>query len=604
MADTSRSPGPLPIRRPLPPTAQAKLVAAIVALVALVLLASGWAAERGLRSRENARLEAELEQQARLVRELLASRGGAPDRDPRAWETVLRAARASSLRVTLIAPDGLVQADSDVPPGELSRLENHAARPEVAEALAGRVGRAQRRSDSVARPFLYVAIPAAEEPGAGVVRVAADRSVVDRQASALRGELIRVGVAALVLVVPLAWLLSQLALRPLRAIAQMVDSIAQGDLDQRLPRGAPDELGRIAVAVNAMAEQLRARLRELTEDKERLQAVLAGMVEGVLVVDAGQRVVLANPRVRELFGFRGDVVGRPHWEVVRRPDVQEAIAKAAVEASPVVSDVSTEGPEARHLQLHAVRFPAAGPLLGVVAVLHDVTDLRRLEGMRRDFVANVSHELKTPLTAIRGFAETLRGSELPAAQQQAYLDVILRHAERLASLIDDILELSRVEGRQQPFTPTEVDVARVASVLLRDLQPQLEARRIRAELAPGAQGVAFADRRAVEQILSNLLDNASKYTDPGGRIEVRVSQSGSQVRLEVQDTGIGIPAGDLPRVFERFYRVDKARSRDLGGTGLGLAIVKHLAQAQGGEVTVRSTPGEGSIFSVVLPRSA
>jgi two-component system phosphate regulon sensor histidine kinase PhoR len=218
-------------------------------------------------------------------------------------------------------------------------------------------------------------------------------------------------------------------------------------------------------------------------------------------------------------------------------------------------------------------------------------------------VANVSHELKTPLTAIRGFAETLRGSELPAAQQQAYLDVILRHAERLASLIDDILELSRVEGRQQPFTPTEVDVARVASVLLRDLQPQLEARRIHAELAPGSQGVAFADRRAVEQILSNLLDNASKYTDPGGRIEVRVSQNGSQLRLEVQDSGIGIPAGDLPRVFERFYRVDKARSRDLGGTGLGLAIVKHLAQAQGGEVTVRSTPGEGSIFSVVLPRS-
>jgi two-component system phosphate regulon sensor histidine kinase PhoR len=251
-----------------------------------------------------------------------------------------------------------------------------------------------------------------------------------------------------------------------------------------------------------------------------------------------------------------------------------------------------------------VRFPAAGPLLGVVAVFHDLTELRRLERMRRDFVANVSHELKTPLTAIRGFAETLRGSELPPAQRHAYLDVVLRHAERLAQLIDDILELSRVEGRQQPFSPAEVDVARVATVLVRDMQPQLEARRLRADLAPGARGSAWADRRAVEQILSNLLDNACKYTEPGGRIEVRVTEAGGQLRLEVEDDGIGIPPEDLPRVFERFYRVDKARSRDLGGTGLGLAIVKHLAQAQGGEVSVRSRPGGGTTFTVVLPRAA
>jgi two-component system phosphate regulon sensor histidine kinase PhoR len=223
--------------------------------------------------------------------------------------------------------------------------------------------------------------------------------------------------------------------------------------------------------------------------------------------------------------------------------------------------------------------------------------------MRRDFVANVSHELKTPLTAIRGFAETLRTSELPEAQRSAFLDVILRHAERLARLIDDILELSRVEGRQQPFVATDVDVARVAALLLRDLSPQLEARLIQAELAPGARGVALADRRAVEQILGNLLENASKYTEPGGRIEVRVAEAGSQIRVEVADTGIGIPPEDLPRIFERFYRVDKARSRDLGGTGLGLAIVKHLAQAQGGEVSVRSRPGEGSTFTVLLPRA-
>jgi two-component system phosphate regulon sensor histidine kinase PhoR len=403
---------------------------------------------------------------------------------------------------------------------------------------------------------------------------------------------------------PVGLLLVRASLRPLREIAEVVGSIANGQLDRRLPRGAPDEFGRIAGAVNQMAGQLQARLRELTEDKERLQAVLSGMVEGVLVVDAEQRVVLANPRMRELFAFRGAAVGRPTWEVVRRVEVQQAIADAAAKGEPIVVNVSTEAPEPRSLQLHAVRFPASGPLLGVVAVVHDVTEIRRLERMRRDFVANVSHELKTPLTAIRGFAETLRATEVPEAQQKAYLDVILRHAERLQNLIDDILELSRVEGRQEPFTPTDVDVARVAAALLRDVRPQFEARRLEASVAPGARGVAFADRRAVEQILTNLLDNACKYTEPGGRVEVRVQEGPSQVRLEVEDTGIGIPEEDLPRIFERFYRVDKARSRDLGGTGLGLAIVKHLAQAQGGEVSVRSKPREGTTFTVVLPRAA
>jgi two-component system phosphate regulon sensor histidine kinase PhoR len=600
----SQAPGSGSARPRFLSATQVRLLVALAALAALVLLAAGWAAERGLRVRERARIERELQRDALLVRELLAGEALVAERREALQEAALRASRAASVRVTVVAPDGTVLADSNVSLGDLAALESHADRPEVQEALAGRVGLATRTSLSVGRRLLYLAIPAAEEPGAGAIRVAADLGAIEAESAALRRELAGAGLAALICVLPLALLLSHLALRPLREVAEVVHSIAEGDLDRRLPRGAPDEFGRIAAAVNEMAEQLRARLRELTEDKERLQAVLAGMVEGVLVVDGSQRVVLANPRLRELFGFRGSAVGRPHWEVVRRADVQEAIAKAAIQADPIVGDVSTEGAEPRHLQLHAVRFPASGPLLGVVAVFHDVTEVRRLEGMRRDFVANVSHELKTPLTAIRGFAETLRGSEqLPEAQRSAFLDVILRHAERLARLIDDILELSRVEGRQQPFVAADVDVARVAALLLRDLSPQLEARRIAAELAPGARGVAFADRRAVEQILGNLLENASKYTEPGGRIEVRVAEAASQIRVEVADTGIGIPPEDLPRIFERFYRVDKARSRDLGGTGLGLAIVKHLAQAQGGEVSVRSRPGEGSTFTVLLPRA-
>jgi two-component system phosphate regulon sensor histidine kinase PhoR len=584
----------------LVPPAQLKLLGALAALVAFVLLASGWAAERGLRQRELRELETSLERQAGLVRALVGAGGLVAERAAELERIAIESSGTSGARITLIAADGRVLADSDVPADKLAGVENHAARPEVAAALqAGRTGTAVRRSATVDRRFLYVAVPG---PGGGAVRVAEDLVHVDREVAALRAQLLWAGAVALLTALPLGLLLVRASLRPLREIAEVVGSIAEGRLDRRLPRGAGDEFGRIATAVNGMAEQLQARLRELTEDKERLQAVLTGMVEGVLVVDAEQRVVLANPRLRELFGFRGAAVGRPTWEVVRRAAVQQAIADAAVKGEPIVVDVSTEAPEPRSLQLHAVRFPSAGPLVGVVAVFHDVTEIRRLERMR-DFVANVSHELKTPLTAIRGFAETLRSSDVPGPQREAYLDVILRHAERLQNLIDDILELSRVEGRQQPFAPTDVDVARLATVLLRDVRPQLEARRLEAAVAPASRGVAFADRRAVEQILTNLVDNACKYTEPGGRIEVRVSEASGQVRIEVQDTGIGIPPEDLPRIFERFYRVDKARSRDLGGTGLGLAIVKHLAQAQGGEVSVRSKAGEGTTFTVVLPRA-
>jgi two-component system phosphate regulon sensor histidine kinase PhoR len=251
-----------------------------------------------------------------------------------------------------------------------------------------------------------------------------------------------------------------------------------------------------------------------------------------------------------------------------------------------------------------VRFPASGPLVGVVAVFHDVTEIRRLERMRRDFVANVSHELKTPLTAIRGYAETLASGGVPQDRVRSFLEVILRHADRLGALIDDLLQLSRIESRKLELHPTEVDVVRVARSLLRDLAPRLAEKGHAAEVVDAGAVAARADERALEQVLMNLLDNAIKYTDPEGRITVTVRASPARVWVVVSDTGIGIPRADLPRVFERFYRVDKARSRELGGTGLGLSIVKHLVQALGGEVHVESELGRGTRVSFSLPRAA
>ena len=401
----------------------------------------------------------------------------------------------------------------------------------------------------------------------------------------------------------LSWRLRRRLLRSLRELERFARAVAAGDLERRLEGPSPGLLAEASEAVEDMAAELRRRIGEATAEKERLQAVLSGMVEGVLVLNAAGRVVLANPRLRQLLSVWGEVSDRPLLEVIRHAGVDDALRAAMAGDELVVREVQLPGPEERALRVHAVGFPSHGPRLGTVAVFHDVSEIRRLESMRRDFVANVSHELKTPLTAIRGFAETLVSGDVPEPDVKTYLGVILRHAERLGNLINDLLELSRIESRKLPLRPVAVEVGRVAAAVVAGLEPQFRARSIEVCVEDAGAPPALADRHAVEQVLTNLLDNAAKYAEPGGHVGVRVGVAGGFVAIEVTDDGIGIPAEDLPRVFERFYRVDKARSRDLGGTGLGLAIVKHLVGAMGGEIAVESELGRGSTFRFTLPRA-
>ncbi|HEU4427373.1 MAG TPA: ATP-binding protein [Myxococcota bacterium] len=386
-----------------------------------------------------------------------------------------------------------------------------------------------------------------------------------------------------------------------RRLASLRDALerASAGLPSDQPgRSEPGEIGALARAISAAQAALHASAMRAEAERERLEAVLDGMVEGVLVTATDGGVQLANTRLRELFDAWGEVAGRRVLEVVRRADVAEALERAAGSKEPVAIEIALANDGL--LEMHARRFPERGEMQGVVAVFHDVSEIRRLENHRRDFVANVSHELRTPLTAIQGFAETLRDESLDADRRRQFVDVISRNAERLRALIEDLLELSRIEGRTLPLALEPVDTAAVTTSLLRDLRPRLDARSLEASLRGAARPV-LADRRALEQVLQNLLDNAVKYTEPGGRIEVRLANGEGKVRVEVADTGIGIPDRDRSRVFERFYRVEKARSRDLGGTGLGLAIVKHLVQAMDGEVFLSSREGEGTTFTVVLP---
>jgi two-component system phosphate regulon sensor histidine kinase PhoR len=579
---------------------QLRLAGVLSALVTAVVLVSGILAERGIERRERTRIESSLRERARLVRDQLGALPIRPEGSVELQALALRTASSAAARVTFIAPDGTVVGESDVPLAELPRIENHAGRPEVAAALAGREGSVARHSATVHRSLLYLALPA---EGGGVVRLAADLSSVQAAVAELRRTLVAAGAVGWAASLGLAFVLSSVALRPLRELADAVGAIASGQLERRAPLDARDEMGRIAASINFMAEQLRRQLEDATAEKERIAAVLAGMTEGVLVLDAEGRVLLANPRFRNLFGTHGPVEGRIPLEVIRDAEVDEVLREVSG-AEPVVRDLEGVGPRDLTLQMHAAVFPARGKRLGTVIVFHDVTEVRRLESMRRDFVANVSHELKTPLTAIRGYAETLASGGVPPDRTRSFLEVILRHAERLGSLIDDLLQLSRIESRKLELHPVELDVVEAARALLRDLAPRLAERGHRAEVVDDGAAAARADQRALEQVLMNLLDNAIKYTDPQGRITVSVRASPARVWVAVSDTGIGIPSADLPRVFERFYRVDKARSRELGGTGLGLSIVKHLVQSLGGEVHIESEPGRGTRVSFSLPRAA
>jgi two-component system, OmpR family, phosphate regulon sensor histidine kinase PhoR len=584
------------------PKSQLNLTAALAALIVLVVAIWGVAAERRLRRAELDRVARSLEQRAALVAQQVDPARVAA-RDVAALDALAdRAGRAAGARVTVIAADGVVLGDSEVPRARLAALENHAGRPEVRAALAGRVGHDTRRSATVGRELFYLALPL---QGGAVVRLAVDLSDLDAAVAGLRRDLAAAGALALAIGLALSYAFSWLTLRPLREMRRVAASIAEGHLDDRLPFGTGDELSDLAHAINRMAEQLRAQLDEATHEKEQLRAVLESMVEGVLVLDARGQVLLANSRLREFFGAPADLVGRPLLEAIRSANLDEVLRSAAASQGPVSEEVTLEQPRPRTLRVHAVRFDSGDELrTGTVAVFHDISELMRLEEVRRDFVANASHELQTPLAAIRGFAETLLASpSLPDADRVSYLEVIERHARRLGNIVRDLLELSTLESRKLRLAPGAVEVEKLAAELVRDARLRCEERQLSIEIECAGDPQAFTDPRALEQVLTNLLDNAIKYTEPGGRIALRIGGDAERMRVEVRDSGIGIPPQDLGRIFERFYRVDRARSRALGGTGLGLAIVKHLVQGMGGEIFVTSELGVGSRFAFTLPRS-
>lgn len=552
----------------------------VVSLVAAIVLIAGGRLRRHLDDELTSRLEHE----ARLL-----ATEWKPGVDAAALAA--RAGDALGHRVTIINDSGVVIGDSEFDEAGRRRLENHYNRPEVEEARRLGRGSSRRLSVSAGDNEVYVAL---KHP-MGYVRVSlATRNLDDIVVRAQRDVLVS-GLIALVGALVLTVLFARSISQPVVELRDVARAIAAGDLRRRPSMVAPGEVGDLASALSRMAEQLEARLSALEADEQLMAAVLESLDEGLLALDAEGHVVRINQRSRSLLRAN-DPTPFDASALPAEPDFRLVVANA----------LRGIGTEAHEMELHGRTVAVASRPLstgGAVVTLLELTALRRLETVRRDFVANVSHELKTPLTAVSGFAETLLDDTIPIEDRHRFLETIRSNARRMQRIVDDLLDLSRIEsGGWRPQLST-MDIPSLVSEILANCSPEAEAKGLGlySDLSPDAFELR-ADPTAARQVLQNLVENAVRYTSTG-KVTLRAQRAGQGpgIRFTVRDTGIGIPAEHLPRIFERFYRVDSGRSRDVGGTGLGLAIVKHLVEAHNGDVIASSEPGQGTIIDVIFP---
>jgi two-component system phosphate regulon sensor histidine kinase PhoR len=577
-----------------------------VGIVVLAVAAASWHSSVTVYAVSCRETAAALADMARLVEHEL---GGIPLEDEKAVDALCKAmGEVGSARFTVVGPSGRVIGDSAEDPAV---MDNHAARPEIRTALLGETGSSTRYSNTLRAELLYVALPLrAAGQTIGAVRAARPLTQVQGSLATVQRQIVVTGVCVALLAAAGSLIMARRLSRPIETLREGAERFARGELDHRL--GEPDsaELGELARTLNLMAAQLATRIEAVTRQRNELETVLKSMAEGVVAVDRKERLITANRAAVALLGIPVDnLQGRPLLEVVRNPALQRLVAEALQQEQPVEGEIVLQGHHGeRYLQVHGAALSnGSTPGTGVVIVLNDVTRLRRLEQVRRDFVANVSHELRTPITSLKGFVETLLDGALHEPENaERFLRIILAQADRLNAIISDLLLLAQMEQteKEKGGRPEGIPTARLADVIqaaVRACQPKGERQATPiSSICPETLKVG-ADARLLEQAVVNLLDNAINYSESGRPVEIVGREHEGEVLIEVRDQGCGIAAQHQTRIFERFYRVDKARSRAVGGTGLGLAIVKHIVQVHGGSVTVTSELGKGSVFTIHLP---
>jgi two-component system, OmpR family, phosphate regulon sensor histidine kinase PhoR len=514
------------------------------------------------------------------------------------------AAADTVTRVTVILPDGRVVGDSErMPANMVSRRD----RKEIRDALHGRLGVSIRRSDTLGKDMMYVALPLfVNQHLAGVLRTSIPVTAIDARLGAIR---LRIGIGALLVALlasAVSWYVSKRITKPIERLRDGAQRFAAGDLFHRLPAPATLEFAGLAESMNQMAEQLQQRLDEITTQRKNTEAVLSSMREGVIATDLDQRVISINPTAAKMFSVpMTTIFGRSVLEIIRNHDFQELITRSLSTGEHLESDIVFYKSTEYILNIHCAPLrDSLQKRIGVLVVISDVTQLRRLENMRRDFAASVSHEIKTPLTAIKGFVETLCTGDLQDREEtRRFLNIIDKHVQRLTAIIDDLMQLSRIE-RDDEIHQIGIERRRIADVLNTAIGLCAEGsgkKQIDVRLDCDAHLTGCFDATLLEQAAVNLLDNAIKYSPAQSTVRIEALRVNGEIQIRFKDQGRGIAKKHLPRLFERFYRVEKSRSRGPGGTGLGLAIVKHIAQAHGGSITVESELEKGSTFTLRLP---
>lgn len=579
-----------------------KLFLVLIGIVALSFAVADAVLTRAIEKEKTDAIRDDLFVRAALVADQ-ASRESAPLEDHAIWDALAdRLGTISGARVTLVTPEGVVLGDSEVSVDGLSKLDNHGSRPEIHEALSVGRGASARQSATLDEKMMYVAIPFGRgENARGIVRLATPLRAVDDAVGRLRELIWFASLAALALAALASSVAAQATTREIRSLTDIARKMASGDLDVRSRADGDDEVGELARALDGLASSLSTTLHDLRDERDQQRAILDGMSEGVLVLDNEGRIVMMNAALRAMLLVGSDVKGRLLVEAVRHAELHDFAKKARELRGNTTKELDLPGLQPRRLLVQTT--PIADEAQELLAVFVDVTDLRRLENLRRDFVANVSHELRTPVTAVRSAAETLRTAmtEDPSRAGR-FVDIIDRNAQRLHELIEDLLELSRLESNQFQLKKETVDVYETANLVASLFRERAEKKKVKLIVKAGQKPVELrTDQRALEQVLTNLVDNAIKYCPAGSTIAINADEKEESTLVRVEDDGPGIDPKHLPRLFERFYRVDAGRSRDVGGTGLGLSIVKHLAEAMGGEVDVESAVGRGSKFTLTLP---
>lgn len=574
------------------------LLITLISLLAVTLYAS-----RALRQFQLQQTKADLESRMHLIQEQVRQRlvVAQPNRVDRLCKDL---GKKASTRITVVLPSGKVVGDSEELPEE---MDNHADRPEVIEALAAGLGSSVRFSHTLGQDMAYVAIPV-EHGGEviGVVRTAIPLTSVNRTLATVYVRIAAGGLVVALLAAVVSMVVSRRISRPLERIKEGAERFAHGDLTHKLVTPNSEEIAALAETLNQMAAELDERIRFAVGQRNEREAILSSMVEGVLAVDSGEHVLSLNRAAARLFGINAEQSrGRDLQEVARSPELHHLVGDVLSKRKSVAKEIVVYGDGERFLHVHGtVLYGVEGRAIGALMVLHDVTRIKKLEKVRRDFVANVSHELKTPITSIKGYVETLLDGGMHSGEDvHRFLRIIATQGDRLNAIVDDLLALSRIE---QEAERAEIALGRgrikeVLEAAIEMSHPKTSEKDVRIEVACEEKLEARINGPLLEQAVANLIDNACKYSPAGGTVQVEAVRVETEIVIRVRDQGRGIEQQHLSRIFERFYRVDKARSRKLGGTGLGLAIVKNIAQAHAGRVAVESMPGQGSSFSLYLP---